>query len=336
MKPSKPIEFISPKETYTHAVEQAVNEARAWVLNWYNERAKLTNPATGKPFVSEEQLATIHERLANVKVITGGNFDTQLFNSVIRGKVHIQNHTPESFREKLRQAIPTHEEQIRLLQSDKANEVNRAGAYMYGFDESIICLDEKLIQHANLHCPEGDDYRLVGELKQAAIHELTHAATYEIGLDDDITLITDTMRDKHEYWDSTYEIRARLNELRYEHGMTPDQTLTPEQIQQLRQKSVNEDQRTIQKLDQYRQQGISDYDQIPQPIKAYDPSIFDRYTDTQVEQLINEVASTRPIDLLDDEHRGAHPDRMPERQIAYQPPTQKETIQQQRHFGLRI
>ena len=104
MKPSKPIEFISPKETYTPAVERAVNEARAWVLNWYNERAKLTNPATGKPFVSEEQLATIHERLANVKVITGGNFDTQLFNSVIRGKVHIQNHTPESFREKLRQA----------------------------------------------------------------------------------------------------------------------------------------------------------------------------------------------------------------------------------------
>lgn len=319
MTPNHPVEFISPSETYNREMVQAVQEAREWVLNWYDERARQTNPAIGKPYVTPEQLQTIHDRLAHVKVITGDDPDFQLLNHTMRSKLHVAEHTPTSYKESLKEWLTTHDEQVEELKAVRKEGQTQAGCYYPEFEETIISLNENRIRYSNMHSQTDSPYRLVGEIKQVAIHELTHAATYETGLYDDIQEITDRLPKHNTYWDSPVEIQARLNELRYEHGLTPDQNFTPEQVQQLHRESIFQDQRTHQKIDQSDPKGINSNGPHSFTVKAYDPDLFDRYTEADMQQLLNEVACTRPLEELDEEHRSAHPDRMSEHQLACQP-----------------
>lgn len=120
MKPDKSLEFVSAPSTYNDAYKQAIQEARQWVLDWYDKRATRTNPATGKPFVSQEQLQQIHDRLAHVKVITGKDSYVQLMNLIVRGKIK----DGELSFEEVKQADSeeeemSHEEQINLVQQYK-------------------------------------------------------------------------------------------------------------------------------------------------------------------------------------------------------------------------
>lgn len=338
MKPDKSLEFVSAPSTYNDAYKQAIQEARQWVLDWYDKRATRTNPATGKPFVSQEQLQQIHDRLAHVKVITGKDSYVQLMNLIVRGKIKDGELSFEEVKQTDSQEEEmSHEEQINLVQQYKQYSKKIGGFYIPDLGETVIAINDDTILRGNLQYDKTKFQQVCGNIKQIAVHELSHAATFDSELNDPMEAILTDGRELIDYWDNPDEVRSRLNEFRLNMGLTPDQFVTPEQVQQMRQESFNNDQRSKQQIDQLNKTKIKTYDQLPFDIKGYDPVLFKRYSDTDIQQMLNEVAQNRSLDELDAEHAQAAPDRVASHRFAMQTPSQNEaTRTQSRQYHHRL
>ena len=170
----------------------------------------------------------------------------------------------------------------------------------------------------NLAIQSTDEKRIHPLLDLADIvsHEVAHLIDYRIGASDQIDqfMTFETNHSTDSYWDTNKEIYARIANFRQNFGIDPTHTYTEEEVFDLRMRYLDEVIKLQKELDQNPQLGksIEDIDRFYLRNRSLDYQIFERYTDKEIRDLLNNTASVTPqrdFDQLGEIHAEAYADQ---------------------------
>lgn len=338
-KPNE-IQYMGSAQHLPAVQKQAIETGVQWVRAWYTARAQELGP-DGKPYLSEDQLNTVLKRLDNLRVYCGHDPLGELANDLNKGKIHF---TPASLK---------YYDTTTLL-----NDITRErhnpdilGAHCWAVSEPHICLNatgiDAQIQQYQQRQKDVRPYSLT----EITIHELTHLvetnpkelvhiqqihAQYsgkERGLLDPLALdesnLTNAMFSG--YKDSPLEIHARMNVMRYQFGINPNQHVGYEELLRMRESFKETKQADPQLRQQFTPNDVYGNGPIQQmPVDHY---IIESYPIPELKRYFNEVSQDITRDqLMEEEHREAHPDTKEKNTLR---PTVSPQLQEQRQIACR-
>ena len=147
--------------------------------------------------------------------------------------------------------------------------------------------------------------QIPGDLTRIAIHEITHACTHDLHLEEDVAYMFHPDRELDSYYDEKLEVYARLNEVRYSLGLDPDQKLTKEQVNQFREEMRKVDAENKAKIDECLRTDGREKFEVPQLDKRYDARFLERYHTKEAVDMLNDLVEALPLDRLNMEHGDA-------------------------------
>lgn len=283
-------------QAFTDKAKEAIQGGIAWLHNWYSERAKMIRQ-NGEPFMSAEIRDKIAERLSNLKIFGGDQVVENIQEGIAKGELHPTPLGVDSWKD---------DKYLDNLRKHTKN-IDHMGATWQNIEEKPIYLNEEHIE-ANQKLGYTSKDKLIGvigPIDELAVHEATHASDIDQQNTDRIGYITDTDI-LSSYRNQPREIYARLNNLRYRLQVSPTKVFTVEEVAELRKKCEKD----MKYFEQKRNDPTVDIQQlVKEPGRLYDDMLFDRFSDEQICNLLNNVAQHRQSNQLDELH---HQQQKPE------------------------
>jgi len=264
----------------TDAQKEEARDGVQWLKDWYQAKHDAGNFPDGEKAYQEAM-----KRLDNAQVIATDNISQSILKGLEEGTLHFNEAALRSFgypQVSKEEATKLCLEKLRPSLEKQEKNDNRMAASAHKFlEEPVVFLDVNRIKEN-----EGDIR--CASISSLVTHEFTHISQLsksENIVKQNLFTLNDNVSEKKSY-DAELEKYARIMQLRKDLGLKPNQTLTVEEVQKIRES-----------CEQTRQQFENgELKEVPHNI---DYHIFDRYKDEEIVKALNLTAENRSSERQD-------------------------------------
>lgn len=326
-KATSNIQFMGEANALPDSLKQNILHGVAFTSRWYQNRPGLT----------DTQRAAVADLLQNLRIYCSADPMTEVANDIVNGTLKADRPFTQWCKEHPGQIMENQEQTLEV-----------AGGYVSPLikDPVVMICSENLLKAQNIALgnPDSKDIQSLMDFADIVSHELAHLVDFKIGVSDQLDqyMTFETNHATDPYWDNNKEIYARLANFRQNFHIDPTHVYTEEEVFDLRMHYIDEVIQLQKELQSNPTESktIDEIDRFDLRHRSLDQQLFERYTDQEIRDLLNNTAygtGTRDLDSLDNIHAEAVADQPQVAQVA-PPPTRnnEQTLTTQHSRGFRI
>ena len=271
------IQFMGQANDLPQSVKQNILQGVAFTSRWYQQRPGLT----------ETQRSAVADILTHLKIYCSADPMKEVAYDIANGTVKAD-----------REVTRWCKEHPGNFMENQQQTVEAAGGFVTPQikDPVVMICSESLLKAQNnaLQNPDSKTIQPILDFADIVSHEVAHLVDYRIGASDQIhQLMTfETNYATDPYWDSDKEIYARIANFRQNFNIDPTHVYTEEEVFDLRMQYIDEViklQRELQNAPT-KSETIEDINRFDLRHRTLDQQIFERYTDKEIRDLLNNTA----------------------------------------------